>query len=49
MDLQEIFGFSVSPWEIIIRGTSIYWSLFLLFRFVLRRATGSVGLATFSL
>lgn len=45
MNIQSIFGFSVSPWEIILRGTTIYWFLFLLFRFLLRRSTGSVGLA----
>lgn len=40
-----MFEFQVSPWELIVRGTLIYWFLFLLFRFGLRRDTGSVGLA----
>ncbi|BDC50006.1 DUF421 domain-containing protein [Bryobacterales bacterium F-183] len=40
-----MFGFEVSPWELIVRGTLIYWFLFLLFRFGLRRDAGSVGLA----
>jgi len=35
----------MSPVELIVRGTLIYWFLFLLFRFVLRRDAGSLGLA----
>lgn len=37
--------FSMSPWEIMVRGTLMYWFLFLIFRFVLRRDTGSAGIA----
>jgi uncharacterized membrane protein YcaP (DUF421 family) len=44
-DWQELFGLSVSPLELIIRGSAIYWFLVLTFRFVLRRDTGSVGMA----
>jgi uncharacterized membrane protein YcaP (DUF421 family) len=40
-----LFQFQVSPRELILRGTLIYWFLFLLFRFVLRRDAGSLGLA----
>jgi uncharacterized membrane protein YcaP (DUF421 family) len=40
-----LFQFQVSPWELILRGTLIYWFLFLLFRFILRRDSGSLGLA----
>jgi uncharacterized membrane protein YcaP (DUF421 family) len=43
--LAELFGFSVHPGEILIRGTAIYWFLFLLFRFVLRRDTGSMAIS----
>jgi uncharacterized membrane protein YcaP (DUF421 family) len=45
MDWNEIFGLSVSPWEPIIRGTSMYLSLFLLFRVVIRRRVGAVGMS----
>jgi uncharacterized membrane protein YcaP (DUF421 family) len=45
VDLEELFSLSVSPAELIIRGTAMYWFLFLLFRFVVRRDAGSVGLA----
>ena len=40
-----MFHFQLSPWELIARGTIIYWFLFLLFRFALRRDSGSLGLA----
>lgn len=43
--LTKLFEFQVSPWELILRGTIIYWFLFLLFRFFLRRDSGAVGLA----
>ena len=45
MDWSEIFGISVSPWELVIRGTAMYVFLFLIFRVVVRRRVGSVGMA----
>jgi uncharacterized membrane protein YcaP (DUF421 family) len=32
-------------WQIILRGSTVYWLLFLLFRFVVRRDLGAVGIA----
>ena len=43
-DWSELFGLSVSPWELVIRGTAIYWFLVIIFRFILR-PTGAVGIA----
>jgi uncharacterized membrane protein YcaP (DUF421 family) len=43
--ISDLFRFGVSPWELVLRGSLIYWFLFLLFRFVLRRDAGAVGLA----
>jgi len=43
--LAELFGFSISPAEILVRGSAIYWFLFLLFRFVLRRDSGSMAIS----
>jgi len=43
--LAKLFEFQVSPWELWMRGTLIYWFLFVLFRFLLRRDSGSVGIA----
>ena len=43
--MGSLFVFQVSPWELVARGSAIYLFLFLLFRFVLRRDSGSLGLA----
>jgi uncharacterized membrane protein YcaP (DUF421 family) len=45
MNWDEIFGLSVSPWELVIRGSAMYLFLFLLFRVVIRRRVGAVGMA----
>jgi len=45
VDFAALFTFSVAPLELVVRGSAIYWFLFLLFRFVLRRDTGSIGVA----
>jgi uncharacterized membrane protein YcaP (DUF421 family) len=45
LDWGEIFGLSVSPWELVIRGTAMYLFLFLIFRVVVRRRIGAVGMA----
>jgi uncharacterized membrane protein YcaP (DUF421 family) len=45
MDWGEMFGISVSPWELIIRGTAMYLFLYVLFRAVIRRRVGSIGMA----
>jgi uncharacterized membrane protein YcaP (DUF421 family) len=43
--VHSLFTFGVSPWELVARGSLVYWFLFVLFRFILHRNTGSVGLA----
>lgn len=43
-DFAELFSFSLSPAEIVVRGSAVYWFLFCLFRFVLRRDTGSLAI-----
>lgn len=45
IDWGELFGLSVPAVELIIRGTAMYWFLFIIFRFVIRRDVGAVGLA----
>jgi uncharacterized membrane protein YcaP (DUF421 family) len=47
IDLAGIFSFTVSPLELMLRGTLMYWFLFIVFRFVLRRDVGSLGLSDF--
>lgn len=44
MVLQALFVPEV-PLEMLVRGTAMYWFLFALFRFVIRRRIGSVGIA----
>jgi uncharacterized membrane protein YcaP (DUF421 family) len=39
------FAWSMNPLELVLRGTAMYWFLFLLFRFVLRRDAGTLGIA----
>jgi uncharacterized membrane protein YcaP (DUF421 family) len=43
--IAELFEIHVSVPELMVRGTLVYWLLFLLFRFVLRRDVGAVGIA----
>ncbi|MDB5798792.1 MAG: hypothetical protein JWP36_2694 [Paucimonas sp.] len=45
LDWQEIFASSVPAAELVLRGTLMYWFLFIIFRFVVRRDVGSVGIA----
>lgn len=43
--MGHLFQFQIPAWELILRGTLMYWFLFVLFRFALRRDTGSLTLA----
>jgi uncharacterized membrane protein YcaP (DUF421 family) len=45
VDLGELFVFSLPIGEIVLRGSVVYWFLFVLFRAVARRDIGAVGLA----
>jgi uncharacterized membrane protein YcaP (DUF421 family) len=45
MSIGDLFQFRVSPAELFVRGTLIYWFLFAMFRFVLRRDAGGLGIA----
>ncbi|MCH7344739.1 DUF421 domain-containing protein [Pelomonas sp. CA6] len=44
-DWGSLFELTVHPLELMLRGSTVYWVLFLMFRFVLRRDAGSIGLA----
>ena len=44
-DFPTLFALTVNPLELIVRGTVMYWFLFLIFRFVLRRDVGSIAIA----
>ncbi|HEY1095996.1 MAG TPA: YetF domain-containing protein [Alphaproteobacteria bacterium] len=43
IDWHGMFAFDTPVLEIIIRGTCVYWALFLIMRFWMRRGSGSVG------
>jgi uncharacterized membrane protein YcaP (DUF421 family) len=43
--MEHLFEVRVSVLELVARGTAVYWFLFLLFRFVLRRDVGQLGVA----
>jgi uncharacterized membrane protein YcaP (DUF421 family) len=45
VEWSELFGLSVPPLEMVVRGTAMYWFLFLLFRVVIRRRAGAVGIS----
>jgi uncharacterized membrane protein YcaP (DUF421 family) len=45
VDWAEVFAFGLSPLELFLRGTAMYWFLFVVFRFIVRRDVGSVGVA----
>jgi uncharacterized membrane protein YcaP (DUF421 family) len=45
MDWAALFAIHVPPLELVMRGTLMYWLLLLIFRFVLRRDPGAVGVA----
>jgi uncharacterized membrane protein YcaP (DUF421 family) len=42
---DDVFRLTVNPFELIVRGTLTYWFIFILFRILLRRSVGSVGMA----
>ena len=46
-DLAAVFALTVSPLETMLRGTLMYWFLFCVFRFVLRRDVGALGISDF--
>lgn len=43
--MEALFALEVPVWEIVLRGTLVYWFLFLIFRFIVRRDVGSVAIA----
>ena len=45
VDWQALFGIEKSILELFIRGTVMYWFLFVVFRFILRRDVGAIGIA----
>ena len=46
-DLVDVFGMTMPFLELILRGSLVYWFLFLVFRLILRRDVGSMGVTDF--
>lgn len=44
-ELVDVFAREFPVWQMVVRGTVVYWFLLLVFRFVLRRDVGSMGVA----
>jgi uncharacterized membrane protein YcaP (DUF421 family) len=47
VDFLKLMHFTVSPLELFLRGTLMFWFLFLVFRLVLRRDIGSASVTDF--
>lgn len=45
IDWSHLFAFTVSPIELVVRGTLTFFFLFCLFRFVVRRDVGALGIS----
>jgi uncharacterized membrane protein YcaP (DUF421 family) len=45
VDWRSLFELGTPVLELVVRGTVIYWFLFLAFRFLLRRDMGAIGVA----
>jgi uncharacterized membrane protein YcaP (DUF421 family) len=45
MDWQGMFAIEMPVAELMVRASAVYWFLFLVFRFILRRDVGAVGIA----
>lgn len=46
-ELIDLMRLTLSPAELMVRGTLMFWFLFAIFRFVLRRDVGAVGVSDF--
>lgn len=46
-DIAQLMQFTVSPLELMLRGTMMFWFLLLIFRLILRRDIGSASITDF--
>jgi uncharacterized membrane protein YcaP (DUF421 family) len=45
VDWAGLFRLEMNPLELVLRGSAMYWFIYLLFRFLLRRDVGSIAIA----
>ena len=43
--MHSLFELTLPPWELIPRGSAVYWFRFVIFRFVMRRDGSALALA----
>ena len=46
-DWNDVFSMTMPALELVLRGSVMYWFLFLVFRLILRRDVGSMGITDF--
>ena len=44
IDWSGMWSLTVSPWELMLRGSVMYWFIFLAFRVFVRRDMGSIAI-----
>lgn len=47
VEMADVMRFTVSPLELVLRGTLMFWFLFLIFRLILRRDIGAASMTDF--
>ena len=45
IDWSEVWSLTVSPWELVLRGSVMYWFIFIAFRTLMRRDIGSIAVS----
>jgi uncharacterized membrane protein YcaP (DUF421 family) len=45
IDWSQVWNLTVSPWELIVRGSVMYWFIFIAFRTFMRRDIGSIAVS----
>lgn len=45
IDWSDVWGLTVSPWELVLRGSVMYWFIFIAFRTFMRRDMGSIAIS----
>jgi uncharacterized membrane protein YcaP (DUF421 family) len=44
-NFSDLFAMNIPAWQLVLRGSVMYWVLFLMLRFVMRREVGGIGIA----
>lgn len=44
-NFSDLFAVNIPAWQLLLHRTVMYWVLFLMLRFVMRREVGGIGIA----